>query len=271
MGSQALRSRSPAVQAAAPSHFSSRVREAIEKGVVAVALGSDSAIGLSQVHGCRPIGTPAIVTRSEDRVIHELNGRPALEIFLEETGFADVTMDDGDFEALAVTHPLAQPELNRSERIRHILGRDGTSLVCATSVPENAAVMFTRETPEAVVATAGQGVSEALAVARRGSRPSGARLRLRRAQARRRGFALARGQRHPQRLPGPAAAACRPLHARRDRKDQRSERRPQPCPGRRRPRLIPRRRTRWTAMRRRFVEALRRAEIMALVNAASDT
>ena len=72
-------------------------------------------------------------------------------------------MDDGDFEALAVTHPLAQPELNRSERIRHILGREGTSLVCATQVPENAAVMFTRETPEAVVATAGQGVSEALA------------------------------------------------------------------------------------------------------------
>ena len=72
-------------------------------------------------------------------------------------------MDDGDFEALAVTHPLAQPELNRSERIRHILGRDGTSLVCATRVPENAAVMFTRETPQEVVATAGQGVSEALA------------------------------------------------------------------------------------------------------------
>ena len=137
--------------------------EAIERGVVAVALGSGSAIGLSQVHGCRVIGTPAIVTHSEDRMIHELNGRPALAVFLEETGFADVTMNDGDFEALAVTHPLAQPELNRSERIRHILGRDGTSLVCATRVPENAAVLFTRETPEAVVATAGQGVSEALA------------------------------------------------------------------------------------------------------------
>ena len=137
--------------------------EAIEEGVVAIALGSSSAIGLSQVHGCRIVGTPAIVTRSEDRVIHEMNGRPALEVFLEETGFAGVTMDDGDFEALAVTHPLAQPELNRSERIRHVLGRDGSSLVCATRVPENAAVLFTRETPEAVVATAGQGVSEALA------------------------------------------------------------------------------------------------------------
>jgi hypothetical protein len=137
--------------------------ETIEKGVVAVALGSDSEIGLSQVHGCHMIGTPAIVTSSEDRVITELNGRPALDVFLEETGFAGLAMEDGDFEALAVTHPLAQPELNRSERIRHILGREGTGLVCATRVPENAAVMFTRETPEAVVATAGQGVSEALA------------------------------------------------------------------------------------------------------------
>lgn len=137
--------------------------EAVEKGVVAVALGSDSEIGLSQVHGCSPIGTPAIVTGSKGRVITELNGRPALDVFLEETGFEGVAMDDGDFEALAVTHPLAQPELNRSERIRHILGRDGTGLLCATRVPENAAVIFTRETPEAVVATAGQGVSEALA------------------------------------------------------------------------------------------------------------
>lgn len=132
-------------------------------GVVAVALGSDAPIGVSQVHGCTMIGTPAIVTRSAGRLIHELNGRPALEVFLEETGFAGVSLTGPDFEALAVTHPLAQPELNRSERIRHILGRDGSSLICATRIPENAAVMFTRETPENVVATAGQGVSEAVA------------------------------------------------------------------------------------------------------------
>ena len=62
--------------------------EVLEKSVVAVALGSESEIGLSQVHGCRMVGTPAIVTSSSDRVIHELNGRPALDVFLEETGFA---------------------------------------------------------------------------------------------------------------------------------------------------------------------------------------
>ena len=138
-------------------------RAVMSHAVVAVALGSENPIGLSQVHGCEVIGTPAIVTRSEDRVIHELNGRPAVDVFLEETGFARAELTDTDFEAHAVTHPLAQPELNRSERIRHVLGRRGTSLVCATRIPENAAVLFTRETPEEVVATAGQGVSEALA------------------------------------------------------------------------------------------------------------
>lgn len=135
----------------------------LTKSVVAVGLGSDAPIGVSQVHGCRPIGTPAIVTRSDGRVVHELNGRPATEVFLEETGFGGIEMDTDDFEALAVTHPLAQPELNQSERVRHILGCEGTSLVCATRIPENAAVIFTRETPDEVVATAGQGVSEAVA------------------------------------------------------------------------------------------------------------
>jgi hypothetical protein len=146
-----------------PEPFQIARDEALSGGVVAVALGSSRPIGISQVHGCRPVGTPAIVTHSSGRLIHELNGRPAANVFLEETGFGEESMSDSDFEALAVTHPLAQPELNGSERIRHVMGRQGASLVCATRVPENAAVLFTRETPENVVATAGQGVSEALA------------------------------------------------------------------------------------------------------------
>ncbi len=137
---------------------------ALDRAVVAVALASRNPIGVGQAHGCRPIGAPAIVTRSHERMIVELDGRPATDVYLKETGFEGLDLDDAQFEALAVTHPLAQPELNGSERIRHILGRDGSALICATRVPENAAVLFTRETPADVVATAGQAVSESLAV-----------------------------------------------------------------------------------------------------------
>jgi len=133
----------------------------LERAVVAVALAWPGSIGLGTAHGCRHVGLPAIVTRSQGRKVLALNGFPAVEAYLEGIGFPGAELNDREFEILAVTHPLAQPELNGDERVRHILGRDGTALVCATHIPENAAVMFTTETPAQVVETAGQAVSEA--------------------------------------------------------------------------------------------------------------
>ena len=131
--------------------------------MVAVAIGSHRPIGLGMSHGCRPVGVPAIVTRSEGRRVLELDGEPAAALYQERAGFGGMDLADDAFEAFAVTHPLAQPELNGSERVRHVLGRDGDALVLATHIPVNAAVVFTHETPEDVVGTAGQAVSESVA------------------------------------------------------------------------------------------------------------
>ena len=137
--------------------------DAVERSVIAVALRSPAGFGVGIAHGCRTIGLPSIVTGSRDRVVTELDGRPARDVYLEQIGFGGAELADADFEALAVTHPLAQPELSGSERIRHILGQCADGLVCATRIPENAAILFTRETPAQVVATAPQAVSESLA------------------------------------------------------------------------------------------------------------
>lgn len=147
----------------------------LERTVVAVAIARPAPIGLGTAHGCRPLGAPAIVTRSAGRRVLELNGSPAVPAYLEGIGFADARLSDREFEVLAVTHPLAQPELSGDERVRHILGREGDTLVCATHIPENAAVLFTEETPGDVVGTAGQAVSESLA-GLAGARPGAAIL-----------------------------------------------------------------------------------------------
>ena len=131
--------------------------------VVAVALDSPQPIMVGVSHGCRPTSEPAIATRTEGRVLLELNGRPAEEVYLEGLGHGDLDLDDAAFEAFAVLHPLGQPELRGQLRLRHVLGRapDG-GLACATPIPPNAAVWFTEQTPATIVESARRAVDETL-------------------------------------------------------------------------------------------------------------
>ena len=89
-------------------------------------------------------GSHSIVTRSEGQVIIEIDGRPAEDVYLENLGRGGEQMSEEEFAALAITHPLAQPELHGNRRLRHILGRaQGGGLVCATHIPPNAGIEFT--------------------------------------------------------------------------------------------------------------------------------
>ena len=138
--------------------------EAGGDAVVAVALCSPEPVAVGVSHGCRPTAEPAIATRTDGRVLLELNGRPAEELYLEGLGWGDAILDDAAFEAFAVLHPLGQPELRGQLRLRHILGRaPGGGLTCATAIPPNAAVWLTEQTPETIVGSAERAVSETLA------------------------------------------------------------------------------------------------------------
>ena len=126
--------------------------------VVAVAIASQQPIGVGISHGCVPRGTPSIVTRSHGRVLLQLDGRPAEAVYLEKIGVGDVPLSDDDFEAIAMAHPLAQPELRGDVRPRYVRGRmPGGGLVCATSIEANAAVDVCEQTPEAIVRSAVDG------------------------------------------------------------------------------------------------------------------
>jgi hypothetical protein len=132
--------------------------------VVAVALVSPGPIGLGISHGCQPRSAPSIVTKAEGRVVLQLDGRRAEDVYLEKLGCADVALTDAEFEAVSVIHPLAQPELSGDVRLRHVLGRTPEGgLVCATHLSSNAAVEFTDEEPDGIVVSAWDGVVSAVA------------------------------------------------------------------------------------------------------------
>lgn len=130
--------------------------------VVAAMIVSRRPIGVGLAHACTPLGTPSIVTRADGRTVVELDGRPADVVYAEKLGRTE-SLEDRELEALAVMHPLAQPELRGEVRLRHVFGRaSGGGLAVATAIPANAAVAFTEQTAPAIVDSAAEAVARAL-------------------------------------------------------------------------------------------------------------
>lgn len=56
---------------------------AYRSGMVGVALSGDLVVDTIVAQGCRPVGHPMFVTRSEDNLLLELDGRPAIDVLRE--------------------------------------------------------------------------------------------------------------------------------------------------------------------------------------------
>jgi hypothetical protein len=137
--------------------------EHLSGSVVAVALVSPTPIGVGIGHGCVPRGAPSIVTRSRDHIVLQLDGRPAETVYLEKLGMGDVPLSDADFEAIAMAHPLAQPDLRGDVRPRYVRGRAlGGGLVCATGIEANAPVDVCEQKPDETVRSAIGAVGQAM-------------------------------------------------------------------------------------------------------------
>ena len=62
-----------------------------DSGAVGVVVGGGVRVRPVVSQGCRPIGTPLVITRAQANVIHDLGGRPALERLREIYGSLDAT------------------------------------------------------------------------------------------------------------------------------------------------------------------------------------
>lgn len=77
-------------------------------GLVALLISGDADVEVAVSHGCQPVGSEREVTRSADGWIHEIDGRPAWELFREYLG-----EDADDLRAEGIVH------LCLGERLRH--------------------------------------------------------------------------------------------------------------------------------------------------------
>jgi hypothetical protein len=136
--------------------------QATSDSVVAVAIAAEGPLGIGNSQSCSTRGTPSIVTRSEGQRLEEIDGRPAEEVYLQQLGFTGVQLDDDEFEALAITHPLGQPELHGDVRLRHVLERTGDgAIVVGTHIPASAAIEFTSLEFDDLLTSGAQSVADA--------------------------------------------------------------------------------------------------------------
>lgn len=94
----------------------------VTEGVAAVWLNSPEPLGVAVDHGWRPISRPLLVTSARDNVVLELDGRPAVEAYLEARG---VPLRDAEmrFGWEAIDLPLGLPTIGGGYEVRHIADR----------------------------------------------------------------------------------------------------------------------------------------------------
>jgi hypothetical protein len=112
-------------------------------------------------HGWQPCIGPVIVTKSTANAIHELNWRPAFELYQELINESEnVLIRKEHFYDQAKAFPFGMIREGREHIIRDPLGvgTNGTDLICVGEVPQNTAVYIMKGTVASLVDAAEKGI-----------------------------------------------------------------------------------------------------------------
>ena len=119
--------------------------DVLQNSVVGVALASDAPLGIGVQHGWRRVGEPLLVTRSAGHRVHELDDRPALDVYLERLGApAEARSDPAAFTEFAANHPLGLGRRSGEDHVRFVGNADfeDRSLGCVADVPQGGIAFF---------------------------------------------------------------------------------------------------------------------------------
>jgi len=133
------------------------------RGLVAVWVTSDRPLAVSVGHGWRTFGKPMLITRAEGAVIHELDGQPALDVYLSERGAA-LKEDGRSFGEKCMERPIGIPNAMGGHDLRqvHEVTPEG-GLVLTTAVPEQTVIQVMATDADALLDGARQAAADALA------------------------------------------------------------------------------------------------------------
>jgi len=138
--------------------------EVLSDAVIGIAIGSDRPLGVGIAHGWRKQGSAMVVTRSRDGHVFELDGEPALDVYLRRLGLDEEVAQDGDaFRDRAFLHPLGLSRRS-GEDLRLIHGCDPAerSLFSLADVPQGALAWLMESDHDAIVHGARDSAGQAL-------------------------------------------------------------------------------------------------------------
>lgn len=138
----------------------------LHDAVVAAAVASDAPLGIGVRHGWRRVGEPMLVTESSSNRVFVLDGRPALDVYLERLQAPeDAQSDAAAFTRFALTHPLGLSRRSAEEQVRFVgeANFEDRSLGCIAEVPQGAMVWLMEGDEESVMAATDDACGEALA------------------------------------------------------------------------------------------------------------
>ena len=128
--------------------------EVLREAIVTAALSSDAPMGIGVSHGWRRVGESMLVTRSTDNHVYEIDGEPALDVYLRRLDApADAFTDSEAFTRFALTHPLGVSR-RAGEEVRFVAGADfeARSLTCVAHVPQGGLTWIMEGDDESVLA-----------------------------------------------------------------------------------------------------------------------
>ena len=129
-------------------------REVLRDAIVAAAVSSDAAFGIGVHHGWRTVGDPMLVTRSGGNRVYSLDGRPALDVYLERLGASEeARTDPAAFTRFALTHPLGLSRRSLEPQVRFVADADfeERSIGCIAEVPQGGLTWFMEGDAESVL------------------------------------------------------------------------------------------------------------------------
>ena len=127
--------------------------EIMTDAVVGIGLGSAGALGVGIAHGWRKLGEPKVVTSSSGGRLFEIDGAPALDVYLEWIGAERSLLGDPKaFRTRAFRSPLGMSRRTGEDiRVVHDGDLDDGSLLCLADVPQGALTWLMTHDEEALI------------------------------------------------------------------------------------------------------------------------
>lgn len=133
--------------------------QVMSNSVVGIGLYGDFKFGVGVKHGWIPIGTSRKVTKSNNNIVYEIDGQPAISIYEERFGKDSAMVSkDEPFARLAITYPLGIVLPGSQEYLIRdpITVDDNGAITCAAEVPEGSQVYIMIGSREEAIAAAEQ-------------------------------------------------------------------------------------------------------------------